>query len=118
MGEMRDVRHQTKTNRLIQYIYNVIVSLSDLTYTLMGGSPGVTLSAMLGYRQAFGLETWWSRPLRRFVDWLFRVTLGEHSHCRDSVVGESNVRGLWPLDRDMAKFLADRTVKNIDGEWK
>lgn len=116
MGDMKKVGQKSKDNKLLQWIYNVVVSTSDLLYTLLGGSPRVSLSQMLGYRKATNRETWWSKPIRVTVDFAFRTLLNEKNHCQESVVGESNVRGLYEIDKELALFLSKRTISLIQHE--
>lgn len=114
MGDMQNAGEKTKNNKLYRYIYNLVVSTSDWLYTLCGGTPRVSFSQMLGFRFLEGEETWWSKPLRIAVDFLFKVLMNETEHCKNSVEGESNIRGLYKIDKRLALRISKRTVSMIE----
>lgn len=115
---MQNIGQSAKNHKIVQWVYNIVVAVSKMLYTIGGGSPDASISQMLGYRKIKDKDTWWSKPLRRIVDCSFMIFFNEKNHCVNSMIGESYVRGLWSIDKELSKQLAERAIHCIDNHKK
>ena len=75
---------QQQYNMFIKYLKNILISLDQLTNTLLFGAPDETISSRLG-RNYNG--SW----MEKFVDWLFQWQNKPDGHCESSIE---------PIDRE------------------
>lgn len=75
-----------------RYVFNILIALSQLLSTLVGGWPDETASSyayrmwMEGKRAGF-LKTW--------IDWIFFTFFRDRDHCHKAYVSEQE-RKQWP----------------------
>lgn len=80
-----------------QYIYNLILALSQFLNAILLGDPDESISGRLGRAHASGRAKWWVYPLLFVNDWVWRVTTGEENHSVNAVEAEErpHEKELW-----------------------
>lgn len=112
MGDMVVVGAWTKNNKFVQYMYNLVVAFSQLGNTLLGGHPDTSISEKCGYRQYKRIEKKHHKLMRKSIDSLFLLFLREKSHCLESLLGETNSRGLSEIDNEIVKYKAEKLKRS------
>jgi hypothetical protein len=81
-----------------QYLYNIMVSVSRLISTFLGGHPNESISDRLGECAMACPEKQPFKFMRECVDLLLYIVAGEVNHCLSSVNGEPKAKELWKWD--------------------
>ncbi len=66
-------------NRVTRYFFRILVSIDQLTNTLLGGRPDETISGNVGYNAKEGKL--WALRTEKVINFLLRSP----THCRDSI---------------------------------
>jgi hypothetical protein len=67
--------------------FNMLISIDQFGNVVLLGDPDETISSRCGRAHNSGRAIWFARVMRRFVDKLFHVLLGEKNHCVNAVEG-------------------------------
>lgn len=81
-----------------QYLYNIMVALSRLVSTILGGHPNESISDRLGECAIGCPDRQPYKAMRIFVDALLYLIAGEKDHCLNSINGEPRAKELWKWD--------------------
>lgn len=91
---------------ICQYLYNIVLMISQIFSVLLGGHPDRSISqrtgeAYLAHLGKQNFKEWWFTRQMWAIDYLFWNPLWkfEEKHCINSLEGESVAKELWDWRR-------------------
>lgn len=70
-------------NKLKQYVWNILIGLTQFLNTILGGNPDQPFSGRTGIAYLRGKR--WGKIVKPIIDKLFNIIRGDKNHCIDSI---------------------------------
>ena len=89
-------------NNLLQYGYNLALSLDQFVNAILLGDPDESISGRTGRAMKSGKPKWWIPAQHKFIDWLFLTLFKEKDHCFNGMEPEERPyeKELWSWQKE------------------
>ena len=80
----------------LQWVYNVLLAISQLASAILGGDPDESISGRTGKASLAG-KLWFVKFQEPVINWIFLDPISDKSegHCRKSIEKDEGKKQIW-----------------------